>query len=789
MTLHDADYGADPAASLERLELVLNAADVGSFDWDITQDRLVWDDRTCRIFGLSPADFDGHIGAFYDAVLPSDLPDVLVTMRHAIATCGEYHAEFRVRHPDGSIRWVDARGRVTAGRDGTAARMLGVVRDSTELRLARDTVARTLEHMADAFLAVDETWRVSYINRPAAELMRVDHGTAAGQKLWDLWPVLVTAGYDQVLHNAVESRDPATFAMYDVETDRWHQLRVVPAPDGLSLFATDVTAVRAAELERARELTRPEQARRVLAYSQALAEADTVADVTDVVATMVLPAFAAAGLLVSLLDSGKLRLAGHAGYDAAAREALDGLPLDGNAPIAEVMRTRRPLFLPSREAYLARYPALGQLVALTKKFAWAFLPLTVSGRALGSLTISFDAPRELAPEERSLMVSLAGLLAQTLERARLRDAERGLAAELQRGLLPRALAQPPGLAASARYLPATDGMQVGGDWYELIVLSSHRVGLVIGDVQGHNVHAASTMGQLRNGLRAYATEGHDPVAIISRSNRLMADLDPDLFATCCFVEIDVRTGRAQVVRAGHPPPLLRCADGATRVLDVPVGLPLGVDPDEVYTSEAVDLAPGDTLVLLTDGLVEDARTPMDEGLALVAATMRETATADLEAFADVLMAAPRTAQHRPDDIAVLAVRHDGLADAPQPPTTWLSVDRADPRAARHAREFIAASLRDWRLDGLRETTVLLVSEVVTNALRHTEGSIELTMSRLPGKLRVEVADDVSIAPQRRGGDPLDESGRGVPLLSGFSDRWGTAPRGPGKIVWFELDQG
>jgi serine phosphatase RsbU (regulator of sigma subunit)/anti-sigma regulatory factor (Ser/Thr protein kinase) len=445
------------------------------------------------------------------------------------------------------------------------------------------------------------------------------------------------------------------------------------------------------------------------------------------------------------------------------------------------------LFLPSPEAYYSRFPSFGFIVPLTEKKAWAFVPLTVSGRALGSLTISFDEPRELAPEERSLIVSLAGLLAQTLERARLRDVEHRLAAELQRGLLPKDLPSTRGLAASARYLPATDGIQVGGDWYELIPLSNDRVGVVIGDVQGHNVHAASMMGQLRNALRAYAAEGHDPAAVMSRSNRLMGQIDPNSFATCCYVEIDLRRSNALVVRAGHPPPLVRAVDGTTRVVDVPVGLPLGVDPDETYLVTSIDLAVGDTVVLLTDGLVEDARTPLDVGMSAVAEVMRYAEVTDLEAFADLLVAGPLATEHRADDIALLVVRHDGLDEVHRPPVASSLVDRADPRAARRAREFISGVLGEWRLDELRETTVLLVSEVVTNALRHTGGEVELTMCRLPGRLRVEVADDVSTEPRDRDADLLDEAGRGVPLLDGFSDRWGTAPRGEGKIVWFELD--
>ena len=198
------------------------------------------------------------------------------------------------------------------------------------------------------------------------------------------------------------------FTKYVVEADRWFQVRVVPHQDGLSFFATDVTATRAAELERERALTRPDQARAVLAYSAGLAEADTLADVIEVVATMVLPAFGATGMLVSLLESNRLKLAGHSGYSQPAVELLDVLSPDEDLPIAEVLRTRDPLFLPSRAAYYGKYPGRAELIEATGKQAWAFLPLTVSGRALGSLTVSFDQPRDFPPDERSLLVSVSG---------------------------------------------------------------------------------------------------------------------------------------------------------------------------------------------------------------------------------------------------------------------------------------------------------------------------------------------------------------------------------------------
>ncbi|MCY7372246.1 MAG: SpoIIE family protein phosphatase [Spirochaetaceae bacterium] len=771
------------------LDLVMAAAEMGSFDWDIREDVLVWDERICRIFGIDPETFDARIATFWAALVAEDVPAVESAVEIAIATCGEYEAEYRVRHPDGTVRWVDARGRVLAGADGQAHHLLGVARDSTELRLARDTVARALEHMADAFLAVDDSWRVTFLNHHAETLVNAGQ-EAVGQPLWEVWPALTAGGHEAALRDAMLHGAAGVLPLYVAPTDRWFQLRLVPASQeggGLSIFGADVTAARAAEVEAARELNRPEQARRVLAYMAALAEADSLPEVIDTVATMVLPAFGATGMLVSLMETGRLRLAGHSGYGPAAVDLLGVLGIDDDSPIALVLRTREPLFLSSPEAYLGRFPSKRDLVEATGKQAWAFLPLTVSGRALGTLTISFDEPRELAPEERSLLVSVGGLIAQTVARARLRDLERTLAAELQSQLLPRALPQPAGLSARVRYLPATDGMGVGGDWYDVLELPGQRVGLVIGDVQGHNMRAAAVMGQLRNALRAYAAEGHEPAAVLSRTNRLMSDLDPTLFATCCYLVVDLRTGSATLALAGHPPPLVRTADGQVSALMAPVGPPLGVAPEDEYLTREVVLAPGDVVVLYTDGLVEDSRRSFDEGTEALMEVLRVTPPDDLDVLADRLMAVALATGHRSDDIAALVVRHDGPLEADPPVNARTVVDRADPRAARASRDFIARFVGSPELVDVRETCALLVSEVVTNALRHTDGQVVLELWRFSRRLRVEVSDEESRGPVAGGRHLLDDSGRGVPLMDALSDRWGTAPKGEGKVVWFELD--
>lgn len=772
-----------------RLELAMSAAQVGSFDWDVREDVLLWDERICAVFGIDPADFDSRIASFWQRVLPEDVAATQAALDAAMATCGEYAAEYRVRWPDGTVRWVEAKGRVLPGADGEAARLVGVALDTTELKQARDTVARALEHMADAFVAIDSGWTVTYLNHNAEALMATD-ASAVGRPLWDVWPGLVRSGEFDALRDTARTGRPGLFTTYDVATDRWWQIRLVPAADGsgaLSLFGTDVTALRAARVESERELSRPEQARRVLAYTAALAEADSLQDVTDTVATMVLPAFGAAGMLVSLAESGRLRLAGQFGYAPQAVRMLDLVELDSHTPIAQVLRDRTPLFVPSRAAYLTLFPGREELVDATGKHAWAFLPLTVSGRALGSLTVSFPEEHDFPPEERSLLVSVSSLVAQTLARARLRDSERALASELQSHLLPRALPQPPGVSARAQYLPATDGMGIGGDWYDLLELPRNRIALVIGDVQGHNMKAAAVMGQLRNALRAYAAEGHEPAAVLSRTNRLMSELDPALFATCCYLALDVVSGRAELVLAGHPAPLVRATDGTVRQLEAPVGPPLGVWPEEEYRPAHLLLQPGEVVAMFTDGLVEDTRRPLDQGLAELGARLAAADAADLDVLADVLVAEGSGGQTRTDDIALLVVRHDGLPDLERPVHARLLVDRADPRAARAARDFIAGVIDDSHMVELRETCVLLVSEVVTNALRHTDGEVSLSMWRYPERLRVEVADGTSRGLVHTGGGPLDESGRGVPLMNALSSRWGTAPHGEGKVVWFELD--
>lgn len=412
----------------------------------------------------------------------------------------------------------------------------------------------------------------------------------------------------------------------------------------------------------------------------------------------------------------------------------------------------------------------------------AVLPLPAKGRVTGVCLVGWDEPHEFAPDERSLLTATAGLVGQALKRAHAYDAEQELATMLQRSLLPRRLPELPGGTAVARYLPAKRGLQVGGDWYDVIALSEARVALVIGDVQGHSAGAATIMGQMRTAVRAYAVEGHPPDVVVSRANRLLVGMETDLFATCCYVELDMEEGDAWFVRAGHLAPLIRHPDGSTEEVQVEGGLPLGVLADAEFPMTAVALAPGAVLVLVTDGLVESASLHLDEGMRRTRDALAVADPSDLGRMADELLG---DAGRREDDVALLLMRYDGTKT--KPIRAGYVVWRL-PDAVMHARRFTARTLRAWKIAEHADAVLLVVSELVTNALVHTQGAVRLDLTHGADRVRVAVSDSSPRAPAK----PVivdweATGGRGLLLVEATSAAWGSVPVGGGKQVWSEID--
>ncbi|GHI03720.1 hypothetical protein Scel_20410 [Streptomyces cellostaticus] len=411
----------------------------------------------------------------------------------------------------------------------------------------------------------------------------------------------------------------------------------------------------------------------------------------------------------------------------------------------------------------------------------AVLPLPAGGRMAGACLIGWDSPHEFGADERALLTACAGLTGQALLRAHAFDAEHELVGMLQRTLLPRRLPRLPGAVAVARYLPTTAGLEVGGDWYDVIPLADNHVAFVIGDVQGHNAGAATLMGQMRTALRAYAAEGHAPDVVVAHANRLLLDMETDLFATCCYVDADMEEGTAWCVRAGHPPPVLRHPDGSTEIVWAEGGPPLGVLTQAEFPMTPLRLQPGTVLALTTDGLVESAEADIDVGLDRLT---RELAAADpghLGLVADALL----TGAHRGDDVALLLMRYDGMAVRPLR-ETW-TVWRV-PEAVRHARRFTRRTLRTWDVSpDTMDTALLVVSELVTNALVHTDGQVRLDLSLVNHRLRLAVADASPRSPVKPTNIGWEATGgRGILLVEAVSAAWGTLPVSGGKQVWADL---
>ncbi|MFF3348901.1 PP2C family protein-serine/threonine phosphatase [Streptomyces sp. NPDC002779] len=395
----------------------------------------------------------------------------------------------------------------------------------------------------------------------------------------------------------------------------------------------------------------------------ALTEVVGVQDVVDLVADQIMPAFGAQGLVLSTARGGRLRITGHRGYSSETIRRLDSLPLDTSfTPAGQALSSGIPAFFADPEEMRRTYP---EAPLVSGKQAWAFLPLVISGRPVGICILSYDTPHAFPAEERAVLTSLAGLIAQAFDRARLYDTKHELAHSLQQALLPRSLPEITGLRVAARYLPATRGMEIGGDFYDLIRLGDTAAGAVIGDVQGHNAAAAALMGQVRTAVHAHATLGTPPDQVLHRTNRLLTDITPDLLTSCLYAHLDFARQRATLASAGHPPPLLRLPDGDTRLLAVPPGPLLGADPAADFPVTEIPLTEGTLLVLYTDGLVETPGADLEEAITRLAHHLAAADDRDLGLLIDDLLSTSDTSGRRTDDIALLVLRHETHRDRPE----------------------------------------------------------------------------------------------------------------------------
>ncbi|CAL9351833.1 hypothetical protein SUDANB176_00491 [Streptomyces sp. enrichment culture] len=517
-------------------------------------------------------------------------------------------------------------------------------------------VADFVERLPGGSCALDLEGRFVYVSSGACDLLGRDAGQLLGTLPWQSLRWLDDPTYEDRYRAAVISREPVAFTACR-PPDRYLDFHLYPDGSGISVRIVPSGAqpppAPAPRRHAAPSPARAGQIYQLTHLAAALTEVVGVQDVIDLVAEQIMPAFGAQGLVLSTAEAGRLRITGYRGYAPHIIARLDGLPLDtGLTPAGQALGSGSPSFFSDPEEMRRAYP---EAPLISGKQAWAFLPLIISGRPVGCCILSYDEPHAFHAEERAVLTSLAGLVAHALDRARMYDTKHDLAHSLQQALLPRTLPAVTGLRVAARYLPATRGMDIGGDFYDVIRLGDSAAAAVIGDVQGHNAAAAALMGQVRTAVHAHATFGTSPEQVLSGTNRLVTDLGPDLFTSCLYVHLDFARRRATLAAAGHPPPLLRLPDGETRPVEVRPGPPLGIDPDAAFPVTAVPLTPGLTLALYTDGLVETPGADIGDSIARLAHRLAHADDRNLDRLVDELLAQAGTAGQRADDIALLVL--------------------------------------------------------------------------------------------------------------------------------------
>ncbi|MFB0620158.1 SpoIIE family protein phosphatase [Streptomyces sp. AGS-58] len=573
-------------------------------------------------------------------------------------------------HPPELSDWE--RDRLTAACDRLALRLEGAEEENRPLGHEPDVLAapfsvvagtlgsaeaaRMVSRLPYGLVSLDLHGRIGFVNTAATELLGRPAGELLGTLPWVSVPWLKDPVYEDRYRAALLSQQVTSFVALRPPGD-WLSFRLYPSTNGLSVRISRARAV--AEMARAAPQADPGPSRLVtisqlLSLAGALTEAVGVQDVVQLVWDEVAPAVGSRALALLRAQGGRLHVLGHRGFpDPRVAERCGRLPLSGRTPETQALNSGVPAFFESREELERLYP---DRRATPDGFAaWAYLPLIASGRPVGTCVLAYAGPHAFPADERAVLTSLGGLIAQALERALLYDAKLRLAHGLQQALLPSSLTPPPGIEAAARYLPATHGMDIGGDFYDLVP-TRPLAAAVIGDVQGHNVTAAGLMGQIRTGVRAYTTVGQAPHEVMSSTNRLLIDLGTELFASCLYLRLDPARGRAVMARAGHPPPLLRRPDGRVRVLDLAGGPLLGIEASAVYPTTEVSLAPGSVLVLYTDGLVESPGVDIEDALADLGGLLAETGDRPLEDLADIVVRHSAAARERVDDVAVLLLR-------------------------------------------------------------------------------------------------------------------------------------
>lgn len=522
-----------------------------------------------------------------------------------------------------------------------------------------EPAAAVAEHFTDGFVALDGQGRMTFLTDRAAQLLGRDRAELLDAEPWDVLPWLNDPAYENAFISALFSRQPTGFAgrrpdgtrlsflLYPDATGIGVRIRPEDAPDSEHNPA---------------EVTMPGAPARagtlfhLLHLAAALTEAAGVNEVAESLMDQMQPVLGAQRLALLFAEEGRMRVKGVRGWPPEMSAYFDGMPMTSQTEAIRTIQTGVPGFHPTNSELVRAFP---QHRIYRDMAASAYLPLTVSSGTFGCLVLGYGKPRSFTPDERAELTSLAGMIAQAMERARLYDANAQVARGLQDGLLPRHLPQVPGLEVAARYRPAMHVLEVGGDFYDLIDFGARGAAAMIGDVQGHSVQATALMGQVRIAMHSYARTGAPPEEVLALTNQLLLELNSELFCSCLYAHIDVPGQRVLLASAGHPPAILRHRAHHAQVLDLPPGLLLGVDREARFQTVELPWPPGALLALYTDGLVERPGTDLMRSIDVLAGQLAEAEDEPLDVLADSIVERARetTIPRNSDDIALLLVRH------------------------------------------------------------------------------------------------------------------------------------
>ncbi|MFC9679837.1 SpoIIE family protein phosphatase [Streptomyces sp. NPDC056948] len=774
---------------------------------------MVWSDGARRLLGYDATEI---VGRAVGGLLAADLPE---STRHHVADGQRWAGEVALRHRDGDRVVVRLRGTpLTDTGRGRLWLVTGTAPAHTARRAEPGALALwdlTLSQLPVPVAVYDREARLVAANEVMTQVMGRTEEEMRGLTLWEIHPTWPFDEYDRLQREVLRTgemifHEEHGLAPGETRPHAW-SMYMSPLKDetgtvqGLSATVFDTT-----EQSWAR--------RRLAVLNDASLRIGSTLDVTrtaDELAEVAVSGFADF-VTVDLLESVAL------GDEpeplpldtpvtvrrTAQRSVLEGCPESvipsgdttlypvNTLPVRTLVGgrgTRHQPGDPGMREWIRSSPARAESVAKHMIHSVMMVPLRARGVTLGLVHfLRHRTPEPFSEDDLLLAEEIVARAAVSVDNARRYTRERRTALALQRSLLPD---RPPELAAmevAYRYLPTGSGADIGGDWFDVIPLSGARVALVVGDVVGHGIHASATMGRLRTAVRTLADVDLAPDELLTQLDDLVLRLDREegpevrgpsaqasgqVGATCLYAVYDPVSRRCTMARAGHPQPALVTPDGGVRFLDLPAGPPLGLGGLPFEAIE-VRLEENSLLALYTDGLIEAADHDIEVGLGLLRQALSSPADALEETCDRVLrtVLAGRSA----DDIVLMLARTAALG-AGQVHTWQLP---PDPAAVARARKLAGGQLASWGLTEAAFTTELIVSELVTNALRYGGAPIELRLIR-DSTLICEVSDGSNTAPHLRRARVFDEGGRGLLLVAQLSDRWGTRQTATGKTIWAE----